>query len=70
MMCNVLSNIQVPAPKDETKKDNAPDTGKVNFRKLILMRCQQEFEKNSQAELNKDQRLAEIVNTKDPVSAS
>ncbi|KAK7864548.1 hypothetical protein R5R35_007322 [Gryllus longicercus] len=66
LMCKVLSNIQVPADKDESNKEENQQVEYVNFRKLIVNRCQQEFEKNTEAELNKEQRLKEIAETKDP----
>lgn len=40
----------------------------VNFRKLLIDKCQHEFEKNTAAELKRDERLKEITAETDPVS--
>jgi len=60
-MCKVLSTLQVPA---DTNKDEP----EYNFRKLLVNRCQVEFEKNSVEELNREAKLTEIEQTTDPVS--
>nr|CAD7196109.1 unnamed protein product [Timema douglasi] len=60
-MCKVLSNMQVPADR-KTKEDSEF----VEFRKLLLNRCQHEFEKSTEAELNRDEKLKEIEATIDP----
>jgi hypothetical protein len=54
--------MRVPA---EHRNTNEPE---VTFRKLLLNRCQEEFEKNSEVELNREARLREIQQTTEPVS--
>ena len=61
-MCKVLCSLQVPA---EMRSKDEPD---VNFRKLLVNRCQMEFEKNSVVELDREAKLTEIEQTTDPVS--
>jgi len=61
-MCKVLSTLQVPS---DSKNKDEPD---VNFRKLLINRCQMEFEKNSVVELDREAKLMEIEQTTDPVS--
>ena len=61
-MCKVLSNMQVPA---EMRNKDEPE---YNFRKLLVNRCQIEFEKNSVVELDREAKLTEIEQTADPVS--
>jgi translation initiation factor 4G len=61
-MCKVLSGIQVPA---EHRNKDEPE---YNFRKLLVNRCQIEFEKNSVVELNREAKLREIEQSTDPVS--
>jgi hypothetical protein len=39
-----------------------------NFRKLLVNRCQMEFEKSSVLELDREAKLTEIEQTTDPVS--
>nr|CAD7433786.1 unnamed protein product [Timema monikensis] len=60
-MCKVLSNMQVPANR-KTKEDSEF----VEFRKPLLNRCQHEFEKIMEADLNRDEKLKEIEATIDP----
>ena len=38
------------------------------FRKILIDKCQHEFEKNKAAELRRDERLKEINTEQDPVS--
>ncbi|XP_063235143.1 eukaryotic translation initiation factor 4 gamma 1-like isoform X2 [Bacillus rossius redtenbacheri] len=59
-MCKVLSDMQVKAERDKE------DSEVVNFRKLLVTRCQKEFEKNSEQELDRDRRLKEIAESQDP----
>jgi hypothetical protein len=54
--------MQVPA---EMRSKDEPD---YNFRKLLVNRCQKEFEKNSVVELDREARHTEIEQTTDPVS--
>jgi translation initiation factor 4G len=54
--------MQVPA---ETRSEDEPQ---YNFRKLLVNRCQVEFEKNSVVELDREVKLSEIEKTADPVS--
>jgi hypothetical protein len=61
-MCKVLSNMQVPS---EMRNKDEPE---YNFRKLLVNRCQMEFEKNSVVELDRKTRLTKIEQTTDPVS--
>jgi translation initiation factor 4G len=61
-MCRALSSVQVPA---ERRNKDEPE---VTFRKLLVNRCQAEFEKNSEVELNREAKLEEIEQTTDPVS--
>lgn len=49
----------------DTNKDEQPE---YNFRKLLVSRCQVEFEKNSVVELDREAKLVEIEQTTDPVS--
>ncbi|XP_078615201.1 eukaryotic translation initiation factor 4 gamma 3-like isoform X3 [Branchiostoma floridae x Branchiostoma japonicum] len=51
-MCRCLIHLKVPM------KDNPKQT--VNFRKLLLNRCQREFEKDKDDELKKDERMKKI----------
>nr|CAD7458633.1 unnamed protein product [Timema tahoe] len=60
-MCKVLSNMQVPNER-KTKEDSEF----VEFRKLLVNRCQHEFEKSTEAELNRDEKLKQIEATTDP----
>lgn len=41
---------------------------KVNFRKILITRCQTEFESNKSSELDAAKWLEEIKNCTDPVS--
>jgi hypothetical protein len=45
------------------------DEPEVTFRRLLLNRCQEEFEKDSDVELNREARLKQIQQTTDPVSS-
>lgn len=63
-MCRTLQKMEVPSDQVRHADRLPPD----NFRKLLLNRCQQEFEKNIAAELNRDDRLKEIDEEKDPVN--
>ncbi|KAJ9596732.1 hypothetical protein L9F63_012238 [Diploptera punctata] len=57
-MCKVLQSMQVP------KEDQGES---MNFRKLLVNRCQSEFEKNpSEGSFNREARLKEIEETADP----
>lgn len=57
-MCTELSKMSVQDP------DGKP----VNFRVLLIQRCQAEFEKSSDDELNREERVKEIELETDPVS--
>lgn len=57
-MCKELALIEVPT-KDQSEQ--------VNFRKLIITRCQMEFEKNSQDEKAQNQKMKEVEECTDPV---
>jgi translation initiation factor 4G len=41
------------------------DEPEFSFRKLLVRRCQMEFEKSSEAELNREAKLKEIEETTD-----
>ncbi|PSN41963.1 hypothetical protein C0J52_06437, partial [Blattella germanica] len=55
-MCKILSGMQVPGEQQEN----------VNFRKLLVNRCQLEFEKSPDLELNKEAKMREIEECTDP----
>ena len=59
-MCSLLARKEVPVEKSDGSE-------KVQFRKILISRCQQEFEKSKAAELNKDEKQKEIDNETDPV---
>lgn len=48
--------------------DTSKDEPEYNFRKLLVNRCQIEFEKNSVVELDREAKLTEIEQITDPVS--
>ncbi|XP_075212350.1 eukaryotic translation initiation factor 4 gamma 3-like isoform X3 [Lycorma delicatula] len=60
-MCKLVANVEV-------KVDEKATNGKGNlvFRKLLLTRCQSEFESNKAAELDSEKRLQEIKACTDP----
>ncbi|XP_054270193.1 eukaryotic translation initiation factor 4 gamma 1-like isoform X2 [Macrosteles quadrilineatus] len=58
-MCKVCSRIEV------SKVENGAEQ-KVNFRKLLITRCQTEFERNKSSELDAAKWLKEINNCTDP----
>lgn len=53
LMCSELALIQVPS-------NNKKEGDSVNFRKLLVTRCQLEFEKNSVDETTRNCKLKEI----------
>jgi len=55
----VCSQVKVPATVGELVKVGEL----VSFRKLLINRCQAEFEKDSQDEMDSERRQAEINNT-------
>ncbi|KAK9888566.1 hypothetical protein WA026_000810 [Henosepilachna vigintioctopunctata] len=60
-MCKELSlQMQVSVNSDKKKEDI------VNFRKLLINRCQEEFEKNSKDETSINEKLKEIEISSDP----
>ncbi|KAK6621848.1 hypothetical protein RUM44_001655 [Polyplax serrata] len=59
-MCRILQKMEVPGDRQQPGK-TAPES----FRKTLLTKCQNEFEKNSAAELKRDERLKEIEQEKD-----
>lgn len=62
-MCKELALIQVPAEQ----QNGQSTTGEyVNFRKLLLSRCQNEFEKNKVDESAREIKLKEIEECTDP----
>ncbi|CAH1141154.1 unnamed protein product [Phyllotreta striolata] len=63
-MCGHLALIQVPKSTSGKDKDDKEEF--VNFRKLLITRCQQEFEKQSVDESFKEQKLKEIEECTDP----
>lgn len=62
-LCRELALMQVPANADKISA-----TEYVNFRKLLVTRCQMEFEKNSVDEKDRNDKVIEIENCTDPVS--
>ena len=64
-MCKTLATMQVPVDR---KNENEEQPEVKNFRKLLIGRCQEHFEKNSAAELDRKVKLKEIEETADPVS--
>jgi translation initiation factor 4G len=54
----------MPAQPERKNKDEP----EFSFRKLLVNRCQVEFEKSSEVELNREAKLKEIEETADPVS--
>lgn len=63
-MCKELALIQVSGPDNKAGKEES----NVNFRKLIINRCQSEFEKNTVDENAKALKVKEIEACTDPVS--
>uniref|UniRef100_A0ABD2X3F2 MI domain-containing protein n=1 Tax=Trichogramma kaykai TaxID=54128 RepID=A0ABD2X3F2_9HYME len=59
LMCKELSNINVSG-------SNSEDSSSTNFRKLILTRCQSEFEKNTVEENARSDKLKMIEDCTDP----
>lgn len=66
LMCRELALMQVPSGTTENK--GADEF--VNFRKLLVTRCQYEFEKNSVDEKTRNKKMKEIDECVDPVSES
>jgi hypothetical protein len=62
-MCKVLSVTMTSQPERKNKDD--PE---FSFRKLLVSRCQEEFEKSSEVVLNRAAKLREIEETTDTVS--
>jgi translation initiation factor 4G len=62
-MCKVLS-VSMAAQSERKNKDEP----EFSFRKLLVSRCQVEFEKSSEVELNREAKLKDIEETTDPVS--
>ncbi|GJQ70481.1 putative RNA binding protein [Trypoxylus dichotomus] len=60
LMCKELALMQVPA---NNKRDGEAS---VNFRKLLVTRCQMEFEKNSVDETTRNGKVKEIEECTDP----
>ncbi|XP_053593763.1 eukaryotic translation initiation factor 4 gamma 3 isoform X2 [Microplitis demolitor] len=55
MMCSELALMKVDVSTDETTS-----CSNINFRKLLITRCQKEFEKNKTDETNRVEKLKEI----------
>lgn len=62
-MCRELALMQVPS-----ERKNSNDPGFVNFRKLLITRCQMEFEKTYVDEKARKLKVKEIEDETDPVS--
>lgn len=60
-MCKLCTRLEVTKIVNDVEE-------KVNFRKLIITRCQMEFEKNKEAELDAEKWQEDINATTDPVS--
>jgi translation initiation factor 4G len=54
----------MPAQPERKNRDEP----EFSFRKLLVNRCQVEFEKSSEVELNREAKLKEIEETTDPVN--
>lgn len=65
---NLFSFFQVPVTNSDGTIKDPPET--VNFRKLLITRCQSEFEKSSVDETVRQQKLKEIEECTDPVRLS
>nr|XP_050051080.1 eukaryotic translation initiation factor 4 gamma 1-like isoform X2 [Dermacentor andersoni] len=52
-MCKHLAMFEVPVTND-------PEGRMVNFRKLLLLKCQKEFEKDTSDDIRKEERLKKI----------
>lgn len=64
-LCKEISMMQVPVNAKDANEENTPEC--VNFRKLLVTRCQTEFEKNSAEEtVVSHQKLKEIEECEDP----
>lgn len=63
LMCKHLAQMKVPT--SDGKKEDGQDS--VNFRKLLITRCQLEFEKNSVDESARNKIVQEIEECADPV---
>ncbi|XP_044726466.1 eukaryotic translation initiation factor 4 gamma 1-like isoform X3 [Chrysoperla carnea] len=61
LMCRELALMQVPA-----ERKNSNDPGFVNFRKLLITRCQMEFEKTYVDEKARKLKVKEIEDETDP----
>ncbi|KAL0277381.1 UNVERIFIED_CONTAM: hypothetical protein PYX00_004693 [Menopon gallinae] len=60
-MCNSIQHIQITTDDDQGKKVV------TTFKKLLITRCQMEFEKDTSAEMKrKEEKLAEIEQEPDP----
>lgn len=70
LMCRELGQMQVPLSKEDATAEAQKDSKQefVNFRKLLITRCQMEFEKNSADESDRNQRVKEIDECTDAVS--
>ncbi|XP_025830115.1 eukaryotic translation initiation factor 4 gamma 3 isoform X2 [Agrilus planipennis] len=63
LLCRELALMQVPNSEEVRKKDGQEY---VNFRKLLVTRCQREFEKNSVDEEERNSKVKEIEECADP----
>ncbi|XP_057318167.1 eukaryotic translation initiation factor 4 gamma 3-like isoform X3 [Microplitis mediator] len=63
LMCKELALIKVAS--SQKKSPQEPDNN-VNFRKLLLTRCQMEFEKNTADEAERSTKVKEIEECSDP----
>lgn len=69
---SVASDDKKPEPNADGQPSEPPTTqqqsGEVNFRKLIIERCQKQFQKNNDDEHARISKLKEIEDCADPVS--
>lgn len=61
-LCKELGSLEV--------KDPDIEGAVITFKKLIITRCQKEFEKNPNDDIMRNRKLREIEECKDPVSIS
>lgn len=62
-MCQTLQKMEFPSSTPQANGTQEPET----FKKLLLVMCQKEFEKNSKEEVGQDEKTKEIEQEKDPV---
>ncbi|XP_063978604.1 eukaryotic translation initiation factor 4 gamma 1-like isoform X2 [Diachasmimorpha longicaudata] len=66
LMCKELSGMKVSTGEQKVDDNGKASEMYVDFRKLLVTRCQMEFEKNAVDESAREAKLQEIQNTTDP----